>query len=180
LIAFGIITPCWSDETIEWSHSGHWTVMIDPSAGNGCFIIGSYTNGEIFRVGLDNTRKSGYVMIANPAWRSLQLGRSYRLSLQFDKESPWEGTFSAIAMGNTIALVNYFDKGSFLRDIADKDAVTIYFEGRFVANLPLPGTDDAVRALIDCQDKVNDMTSRRDPFGGDNARPATDPFSRRR
>jgi hypothetical protein len=143
-------------------------------------MIGSYVKGEVFRIGISNTHKNGYVMLANPAWSSLEVGKQYKLSFQFDGESPWTGSFTAIQIGDVVALTNSFDKGTFLQDIGVKQALTVWFNGKFVTRLPLTGTYAAVQSLIQCQEKVNQLTAGSakpaDPFSGDNVKRATDPF----
>src|SRR5262249_50593258 len=152
LIVFGLSTPCLSDDTVVWSESGNWKVMVDTSINNGCFIIGSYTRGTVLRVGVDNVRKRGYLMFANDAWRSLEVGKQYKLGLEFDGEPQWTGTFTAARMGSAIALANSFDTGSFLQDMATKQSLTVYFEQTFVTKLPLTGTYAAVQSLVQCQE----------------------------
>jgi hypothetical protein len=169
-----------SEDVVEWSHSGTWRVAIDQSLGNGCFMIASYMQGEIFRIGVSNTHKNGYVMLANPAWSSLEVGKQYKLSFQFDGEPPWTGNFTAVQIGNAVALTNFFDKGTFLQDIGVKQALSVWFNGKFVTRMPLTGTYAAVQSLVQCQERVNQITAGSarpaDPFRGNNVKPANDPF----
>jgi hypothetical protein len=43
----------------------------------------------VVRTAIDNERKSGYLMITNGKWRSIQEGNKYKLRFQFDAETPW-------------------------------------------------------------------------------------------
>jgi hypothetical protein len=80
-----------ADGALNWGKSGDWAIMVDTSV-QGCFMLASYTRGDYLRVGFDNENKNGYLMLANEAWHSVELGKEYHLSFEFDGESPWSGT----------------------------------------------------------------------------------------
>src|SRR5207245_5840015 len=107
----------------------------------------------------------------------LEVGKEYRLSLRFDDESPWVGTFTARMLGDVVVLLNYFDKGNFLKDIAAKRTLTIYYQDREVTTLPLAGSYAAVQALIQCQNAIDARGNAPDPFDINPARRNSDPFS---
>jgi hypothetical protein len=41
---------------------------------SGCFMFGSWTQGEMLRIGIYNNKKNGYLMITNDKWRSVEVG----------------------------------------------------------------------------------------------------------
>jgi hypothetical protein len=173
--------PSAAEDALSWGHSGNWRIKVDQSLNNGCFMIGSYQQGEILRVGVDKVHDQGYIMLTNSAWRSLEVGMKYKLTFKFDDEPGWGGTFTAVKLDTTVALVNYFTKSEFLKDLASKQVLAIYFGEKPVATLPLTGTFAAVQSLAQCQAKVNELTasrspSRSDPFASGSVRPAVDPF----
>jgi hypothetical protein len=165
-----------------WANVGDWSVLVDRSLGNGCFMLSSYTRGTYLRIGINNTAKNGYVMIGNEAWQSIEVGKEYKLSLEFDGETPWAGTFRATSMGDVTVLFNSFDKPEFLREVAAKQKLTIYYDDKVVTTLPLTGSYAAVQSLIECQSKVDEAASSApsDPFSSGRTRPASrtgnDPF----
>jgi hypothetical protein len=77
------IGPAFATDTTGWATVGNWAVMIDSTLGNGCFMVTSYTLGTSVRVGINNMNKNGYVLIGNTAWRSLEIGKEYKLTFQF-------------------------------------------------------------------------------------------------
>jgi hypothetical protein len=101
--------------------------MVDTTLNNGCFLITVYDKRTVVRVGIDNTNSNGYIFIANNAWRSVEVGKEYRLTFQFDDEAPWNGTFTAINMSGTTALANTFKEPKFLVEFGAKQALSIYY-----------------------------------------------------
>jgi hypothetical protein len=174
--------PASAEKSLRWATSGDWDIRVDKSVG-GCFMSASYTLGEFIRIGFDRVDKNGYLWIANQAWRSVEVGKEYKLSFEFDGESPWTGVFRAIDLGDGFkALAGSFDKPDFMRDFGAKQKVNVYYEGKFVAMLPLTGSFAAMQALIQCQSKVEEVLGAPpvpspDPFSGSGTRPASDPFS---
>jgi hypothetical protein len=194
LCIFGLmLAPAKAGEkSTPWAKSGEWDIMVDDSMGNGCFMLASWTRGEILRVGFDNSNnnKKGYVMIANTAWRSVEIGKEYDLTFKFDGDDPWSGTFRATKLGALTVLVVYFSKPELLKDFGAKQGLTVYYDGKFVTRLPLTGSYAAMQTLVDCQSKIDarastpsDPFSRggdrtvSDPFSGSGGRPATDPMA---
>jgi len=51
------------DDTILWDKVGGWQIRIDPSIA-GCFMFGSWTQGELVRIGVNNELKKGYLLDA--------------------------------------------------------------------------------------------------------------------
>ena len=79
-----------------WKSVGDWEIRVDKTQNFGCFMVGVYTRGDLFRIGFDRTRgTNGYIVIGNAAWASLEEGKDYDLYLQFDNENAWHGTASA-------------------------------------------------------------------------------------
>jgi hypothetical protein len=165
-----------------WATVGDWGIYVDTTLGNGCFILASYTRGDLIRIGIDNRNKNGYVMIANVAWQSIEVGKEYKLTFEFNDEPPWTGVFRALKLGELTLLSNYFNDSNFLKDFGAKQTLTIYYDGKFVTTLPLTGSFAAMQSLIDCQTKVDARAiappTNSDPFSGGGTRPASDPFSR--
>ena len=106
-------------------------------------MIAQYTH-TVMRVGINNTNKNGYVLIADPTWRSLEVGKQYDLKFEFNGEPPWNGTFRAIKMGEATFLTVSFSDSNFLRDFGARQNLTVYYNGNVVTILPLTGS--SVRA----------------------------------
>jgi hypothetical protein len=182
-------------DTIPWANVGDWRIAADPSVA-GCFMFASTTKGTVVRMGIDSSQKKGYLLIGNSDWRSVDVGREYGLTFQFDGEPSWKGMFTGKKMGSSLLLAIHVD-GKFMHDFATKKLLVIYYEDRVVTRLPLTGSLAAMQSVVQCQAKVdsiesgqNDPFSKRDvaqppldlgrpnnPFSGGGVRRANDPFS---
>jgi hypothetical protein len=157
--------------TLLWRTVGQWQIRVDKSLGYGCFLVGSYTQGTILRIGIDQQSGNGYVMVGNEVWRSLQVGNQYDLALRFDTTSPWRGRATArrIGSGSMVFLYLSFDRARFLVELARRLNMTIFYQGDVVTTLPLRGTNAAVQEMLNCQ-RVADIARK-------NERPQGDPFA---
>lgn len=175
-----IPTLAGENDTTPWAKVGSWQIAVDSSLGNGCFMVGAYTLGDVVRVGINNENKNGYIAIANSAWASLEIGKEYDLTFEFDGETPWNGTFKARKLGTLTILTASFKDAKFLREFAARPALTICYNGTVVTKLPLTGSFAAMQSLVQCQDKVDAIagtpSTRPDPFSGGTRR-ASDPFA---
>jgi hypothetical protein len=175
LLACGLIcvagSSAFAQQTELWRTVGQWQIRLDKSLGYGCFLLGSYTRGTVLRIGIDQQNGNGYVMVGNEAWRSLQIGNQYPLSLRFDNESPWRGKATArrIGSGDMVFLYLSFSRSRFLVELARKMNLTIFYNGDVVTQLPLRGTNAAVQEMLRCQ-QAADVARR-------NNRPSGDPFA---
>jgi hypothetical protein len=113
-----------------------------------------------------------YIILGNGAWRSLENGKQYVLTMQFDEEVPWKGPALATDMG----LVIKFSKANFLVEFARKQNLSIWYGNRLVTRLPLTGSKDATNEMVVCQHKIDAAKNATlsDPFA---QRTPSDPFS---
>ena len=187
LLACGLncfaIAPALAQDTALWRTVGQWQIRVDASLGYGCFLVGSYTRGTVLRIGIDQQNGNGYVMVGNEAWRSLQVGSQYDLALRFDNASPWRGRATArrIGSGDMVFLYLSFDRARFLVELARRLNMTIYYQGEFVTQLPLYGTNAAVQEMLNCQ-RAADIARKQnrpqgDPFAGSPKGPSSAPSS---
>jgi len=170
-----------AEESVVWKNVGSWKIAVDTTLGYGCFMMASYTHGEVFRIGFDRRSNDAYFILGNDAWKSLEVGQKYDISLKFDADSPWTGGARAINMGTGVPFLYLsFDKIGFLKDISVKNSVSVYYGGKLVSTLPLTGTVEAMNAVVDCQQQIEQLkaegASNSDPFA--NQRPVSDPFRR--
>jgi hypothetical protein len=172
------------EDAIPWAKVGAWGIRFDPSLG-GCFMVGSWTQGEVVRIGIDSERKTGYLMIANEKWRSVQEGNKYELRFQFDAETPWRGDSRGIKMGTATFLLVKFHDATFFKEFATKNVLVISYGDRVVTRLPLTGSLAAMQSVIQCQGQVDSVVAgQTDPFSNREAvkpsiqpKKPDDPFS---
>lgn len=164
-----------------WSTSGDWQIRVDSTLGDGCFMLGSYHDGTILRIGLDITHKISYFMLGNAKWQSLKAGQAYDLGLRFDNGSMqfWHGFGDRLS--GSVFLAIPFENPKVWKAISDASALSFTYKGNNIATLPLTGTTAAVKKLFQCQSEYGWGQSSSDPFAGTsppNDSSNADPFAK--
>jgi hypothetical protein len=159
---------------------GGWEIRVDRTLDNGCFIFGSFEAGSILRVGFDPAAETGYVILGNDDWTSIELGKDYELVLQFDEEVPWEATASGIFMGHPFLYMPFTDF-DFLDELGRKHRLSVAYEGEEIARLRLQDSYAAILEMVTCQaalleDGKQKRAERDDPFSGGRPARHSDPF----
>jgi opacity protein-like surface antigen len=142
------------DELQDYAEAGGWAIAIDPSLNNGCLMYGEFEDNSVVRIGIDMTTGFGYILSANPAWGDIVEGQSYPVTIALDDK-----TFEGEAVGYPIddmpgANVD-FDNPDFLALLVAAQNLTLSHDGNEVMSLDISGSADAVKTLIECQDKQN-------------------------
>jgi hypothetical protein len=164
-----------------WKRVGQWQVRVDTSVGYGCFILAEFEKGSVFRIGWSETDKTAYLMLANTAWASLEVGKEYELRLQFDNAPAWRVPATVMLIGGARTLMSTFNEAEFIMELARKQHLDIHYRNRAVTRLFLTGSYAAVLEMFSCQKVIREAGlgsgGRRDPFA---SRPAasSDPFAR--
>jgi len=92
LVVSGLATT--RAETLNYSTVGPWTISVDPSTANGCFVVADFVGGTSLRLGFDMTRLpkiSFYTILGNVKWRSIEYGKNYPIQLRFGSRPAWTG-----------------------------------------------------------------------------------------
>jgi hypothetical protein len=182
LLACGISSALASEGAVQWGTSGAWTIAVDTSLGNSCFLVTTFVDGTIFRLGFNqqNTSSPMYVGIGNQDWKSLDPGKDYDLQLQLDNLPGWNAAAEATTIGVTPFLLIPTDQVKFVDEFMRRHTLRMYFSGREVVRLNLKGSSQAVNEMLRCQNAVINYTQppARDPFSGVSSGPKKkDPFS---
>jgi hypothetical protein len=162
-----------------WKEVGQWTVKVDPTLGNGCFLFALYEKGTVFRIGINSESDVGYLILGNSEWRSLERGKDYNIRIQFDDEVPWEAIATGIDLdAGTAFLYAEFSKTEFFQEFATKHVVEFHYSNKLIARLSLRDSYEALEELHRCQramwsSPTDDRPS--DPFSSEPA--ASDPFA---
>ena len=157
-------------DSLEYSTVGPWTIAVDPSMGNGCFVLAEFEGGSVFRLGFDMTSDQGgfYLIFGDAKWRSIEYGKKYQIQIRFGDESAWEGKatgFSFDPPENQPWLTFNFSaqKGlEFAEEFMREVFVTVHYNNREILRLNLKSSYQAGLQLIKCQDSANQ--GKEDPF----------------
>lgn len=148
-----------------WGQVADWTIAIDNTLSNGCFMFGQWNNGTVFRVGVDRRANGYYILFSNPDWKSLKLGEKYDLQFKFDSNSPWTGPTSVIDMGdNSHFLYATFADSAFWTEFTNSGELDITRDGKVVTEMKLPAAKAAFNELVTCQRAQDSKARSSDPF----------------
>ena len=169
-----LAAPAQSQNSAKWGEVGGWSIRVDRSIGDGCYAHQSYEDGTDVRVGFDMKKKSIFFMIANPAWRSLEVGKVYRMRLTFDEQQSYDGEFRGLKMGDWVWLDHSNVSADFASDFMQRNSLRVYYNGTRIAGLSLRNRYLAVTEVMNCQREMAGGGR-----SGSGSQPATDPFTRR-
>jgi hypothetical protein len=142
------------DGTAAWGSVGGWRIRVDRSIGNGCFALQGYRDGSVLRLGFDMTRKAIYLVLGNASWRSIELGKLYRIDFVFDGATRYSGDFRGVRLGGSTFLAGTSLSFDFTRDFMERNEVRIYYRGAMVGDLSLRNTYAAVAEVVHCQQEI--------------------------
>lgn len=173
-------------ETVLWKELPGWTVRMDPSMGNACYVSSIYEDGTVVRLGfnfLNNVRQL-YFSIGNVKWKSLEAGKEYPVKIQFDNNPPWDALASAISMDAVNHLHVNTKDADFAQEFSKKLGLRAYYAGKQIVALRLKGSSKAIDEMLNCQATVTKYIGatrtppkQTDPFAPTpSVKAAEDPF----
>ena len=153
-IAMGVSAmPVLAQDLIEWGSSDYWSVLVDPTLGNGCLIQGEYPDGSLVRVGLDRRDDTGYITVFNANWGDLVEGEVYPIGFSLDGEY-FEGQAKGLYLNGVPGADVVFDNVDFFMSIALRQSMTLYNADQVeVTTFDLTGTGAGLEAVLKCQDE---------------------------
>ena len=153
-LAMGAVAPMAVAEEVEvWGTAGVWDVLIDHSIGSGCLIQAAFEDGSLIRIGFDREAGDGYVAAFNHVWDGIEAGVSYPITFDIDGQS-YDGTANGMFLADVPGVDIHFDNPDFLRDLAKKYTMTLYYDGDEVMAIDLGGTYNGLTAAVECQDEM--------------------------
>jgi hypothetical protein len=182
VFTIGAALPAMADSTPVWKELDHWRIGVD--AGN-CYMATSYNQKRAaLRFGFDRANKRMYFFFGDSAWKSLQLGESYFISIQLGNESPWSGPAKATRLGSTTFLLLTFPDANnaasrFTEEIAAAPGLTIRYSGKQIASWRLDQAKEAVNQMMRCEGEIIKQagtSAPADPFASSSSTGPADPF----
>ena len=153
-----------NDDPPVWKEVDPWTVYVDPSLDQGCFLVASFQRDTVLRVGVNRSSGGYYVVFGNPAWQSLKTGQSYAVQFRFGSYSPWDVPTIGVNMGGTVFLKSTFNDGNFWKEFASSATLDISRNNQTVTQLTLTGARQAFDELVNCQKYEDTHKHPKDPF----------------
>lgn len=149
---------------VFWKEAGGWSVAVDPTIGNGCFLLARFVNDTTFRIGIDSTAAGAYyIVVGNPKWKSLKTGEDHNLKFEFDDEGAWDVSMRVVEIGGAKALMSKFGEQAFWVEFVKAKDLYVSKGGTSVTTISMAGSSDGFNELIKCQEFQN-ARQPADPF----------------
>ncbi|HKU95010.1 MAG TPA: hypothetical protein VJR58_07030 [Vineibacter sp.] len=180
MLAFGMAPAVRAKDTIDWKELDGWRIVVDRSLKDGCFMLWIGERGTIVRIGFNDDRRL-YWMLGHSNWKSLERGKRYRISVNFDGASPFNGDMTGFQLGDTMLLFVAIDR-AFLEQFMRSHSMDVAFGDRPVASIKLRGSYAAGEEMLYCQASIDGNrpssgSGGRDPFAtSPGSAPSRDPF----
>jgi hypothetical protein len=157
------------DDSTIFSSAGEWTIGIDHTVSDGCFVLGYYDGGVALRIGIDPREpRDNYLFIAGEQWKSIKEEATYEMEFSFGNKEAWEGKFTGIDLGGLKGVMIRFSEEEVLEEFSSTKNVRFFYKEKEIENFALERSGQALRELRRCQ-RLQDAKSR-DPFAADDAR----------
>ena len=171
-----------AEDTLKYSTVEPWTIAVDPSMGNGCFVAAEFEGGGVFRLGFDLTDDSVdvYVLFGNAKWRSIEYGKKYPIKLRFGDEPAWDGTATGFSFEPPenqpwLSLEIAEDQGhEFALEFMRELFVSVHYNKKEILRLSLKNSYQAGLQLVECQESA--IQGEEDPFEATSSHTDQDPF----
>lgn len=188
-LAVSSVSNAYAEESIFWKKVGNWSVAMDPTMGNACYVATSYEGGTFLRLGFNFTgeKKQIFIAVGNADWKSLEAGKDYQVVIQFDNQSPWNANARAISFNGMPYLIVSTPDSNFANEFSHKLGMRIFFNNKQILALRLNSSSRAIDEMLNCQTAVDSALATKkspapapvpkDPFqSGNSVRSANDPF----
>jgi len=141
-----------AQDLVKWGSSDFWSVLIDPTLGNGCLIQSEFEDGSTVRISLDRTKGMGYLTVFNAAWGDIEDGATYPISFTLDDET-FEGEARGLYLNDVPGADVEFDNEEFFMSLAQRQTMTMFSGGEEVLSIDMTGTGPGLEAVLQCQEE---------------------------
>jgi len=151
LAAAVLTVPCQAADNKYGSAAG-WDIFVSSKMGPGCLLARDNPNGDTqVQIGIDATAAPrGYLALYSKKPRPITAGEKIAVVFDIDGQK-YSGEAKGQEMNGFDGAFVPFNNLDFIYDLAKKKALTISAQGRDTLVVNLAGTDDAFKALRECQ-----------------------------
>ena len=182
VFAFVAAGPASAQDTVTWKDNIQgWSVAIDRTIDDSCFIISGFEDDLFLRFQFNSTQQNVQFIVANIQWDSLKTGEDYDLEVAFGGLDAWAGTAKGHRwndiLPSLVLSVPIADQQAshFMKEFTEMGSVRISHGGSEIANLALAGADEAVASMLDCQVSMTEANKSKEN-GSDPFAPKVDPI----
>lgn len=147
-----------AQDTVTWKDNIQgWTVVIDRTIENSCFIVSGFEDELLLRFQFNAVQQNVQFIVANVNWESLQSGQDYDMEVAFGNRDSWSSTAKGYRWNDilpslvmSVPVANQ-QASNFMKEFTAVGSVRILHEGSEIANIALAGADEAIASMLDCQ-----------------------------
>jgi len=140
-----------AEDVGHWSSVAGWDIKVDRTLGYGCFMVTEFEDNILFRIGFNRKNDTGYLIVYDNDWRSIELGKEYKIAIRFDNEDPWEAPMYGRNVNGVVMLVTTFSDPDFLTQFMQKHTIKMFYDNSEIARLSLEGSYAAGEEMFECQ-----------------------------
>lgn len=133
-----------------WGTSGDWSIKVDTSVGNGCFIERQTPEDLKIRLGYLPDRVGAFISASSVEWSDLEVGSAQTVTMFLD-DAVFAGETELFQDGDAYGGLSFFNNPDFLKEFAKKRSMTIVDPNGDKARFDLTGTANALKSLDKCQ-----------------------------
>jgi len=134
---------------VAWGDAGGWSIMIDPTVGNGCYMERTTEDGTLVQVGLVPQSDGGFFAAYNAAWQALAEETGGTLYFDFG-ETLFGGEYVIETKGDLVGGYAFFNNPQFIDEFGRRNEVIIEGERGNALDFKLTGTLKSIKAVRDC------------------------------
>lgn len=157
MFLFLFIAASANADTIPWKEVDGWTIAVDPSLGDGCFIASDFDNKVELRIGFDHSVDAadpGYVLLSSENWKSIQDDKTYDLVFQLGARSRWDATAVGGEMGPAKTLWVGLNDADFFAELTRRLSMNVSYDGKNIARMSWTRSGRAISELYECEAEV--------------------------
>jgi len=165
-----------AQDTVTWRDDVQgWSVAIDRTIDDSCFIISGFEDDLFLRFQFNATQKNVQFIVASVRWDSVQSGEDYDLEVAFGDMDAWSGKATGHRWNDILPSlvlsvpIEDHQASHFMKEFTATDSVRISYDGSEIAHLALSGADEAISSMLECQANMSKAKESHDT--------GTDPFA---
>lgn len=141
---------CAQSDSQEWGSSGAWSILVDPSNGNGCFMQKDFDDGLRIQLGFEPERQGGFFAAFKKEWTQIEDGASGIVKF-ITEEAKFAGAVDMVQRGEWRGGWAFFNNPNLVVELAQRRALTVIGPNGGTLDVNLDGTARAIASVKECQ-----------------------------
>jgi hypothetical protein len=160
-IVLGLLRPALADASATklWKNINEWSIKIDSSLGDTCYMTKISMNGHYIRAQLSDSLEVFHFAVGKPEWTFIERGKFYDISIQFGDQNAWHGQGYGIwfdSMPAYLFYVGFAERRAerFIKEFSYMNKLRLSRKNEPVSTIYLEDTFSAMKELFACQESM--------------------------